>query len=407
MTPGFSPCHHAGHAERIRTALDECVSHLTGRLPADALVGVVLTGSFARGEGTVVPVGDALKVLGDFEFFVVFPTLAEARRRRRQLDAWGHEASARLAERGVHVDVEFGPIDADFFGPRARPSIFVHDLREHGKVLWGPPGLLATIPPFEPPAIPPEIAVNLIFNRLIEQLATWERLPGLAGTASLDAAYQRLKLTLDLAGSALAFAGRHTALYRRRPAEFARLVAETPSLAAHVPPAFLDELAFAARQKVHPDESFPAPPLGAPGREQRAWLRKRLVAAVPAVVGVLRWELGQLLGHRGDLEALLEEFLHRPPLARRVKDWAKFLLNPMPAPRPVSHTRAARLFWTSTPRGLLYVAGARAYAALGDGTSDPASMAHMLPVPRSARPRDPAAERQAIVALWQWCVRNA
>jgi len=402
----FAPCQHAGHADRIREALEQCVAHLTRRVRPPSLVAVVLTGSFARGEGTVVQAGDALKVLGDLEFFVVVPTAAEARRRRETLGVWARELGQRLAARGLLVDVEFGPIQADFFARRARPSIFVHDLREHGKVLWGPPELLEAIPPFEPPAIPREDAVHLVFNRAIEQLAAWNRLAALDGTAVLDAAYQRLKLVLDLAGSALAFAGSHTALYRRRPAAFARLVAETPSLAAHLPAGFLDELAAAARAKVDPAGGFPAPPAGARPAEQRAWLRQRLLAAIPLVAGVLRWELAQLLDRGGELDDLLEGFIRRPSWFRRAREWAKLVLNPLPSPRPISHTGAARLFWRSTPRGVLYAAGLRAYLALAAGSPAP-SPRRLLPILVSAWPADPAAEREAVVELWRWCVRNS
>jgi len=399
---GFPLCADAGHGERIRAALDECVEFVTARLP---LVAVVLTGSFARGEGTVLRLADGtLKVLGDAEFFVVVPRLADAWRRRRDLAAWGREMSGRLGARGIRLDVEFGPVDVGFFRRRARPSIFVHDLRAHGKVLSGPRDLLDAIPPFEPPAIPREDALRLLLNRIVEQLETWDRLPALDADGILDAAYQRLKLTLDLAGAALAFAGTHTALYRRRPAALARLAAETPSLAARLPAGFADELARAARAKLDPAGHFPAPPPRASLAEQRAWLRARMQAAAPAALGILRWQLGQLQGRDAPLEALLDGFLRSAPFVERARAWVKLALNPLPPPRPVSHARAARLFWTSTPRALIHAAAAHAYAALGAAT--PPDVARFLPLARRARPVDAAEQRRAVVALWRWCVRN-
>ncbi|MGH7393541.1 MAG: hypothetical protein ACREM3_29420 [Candidatus Rokuibacteriota bacterium] len=406
MNLGFPLCADAGHGERIREALNECVTLLTRRLCAPSPVAVVLTGSFARGEGTVLPLADGtLKVLGDVEFFVVLPGLGDSRRRRRQLGAWAREMSSRLVSRGLRLDVEFGPVDVGFFGPRARPSIFVHDLRTHGKVLWGRPDVLDAIPAFEPPAIPREDAVRLVLNRIVEQLAAWDRLPALRAGDVLDTAYQRLKLTLDLAGSALAFAGTHTALYRRRPTAFARLVAETPSLAAHLPPEFAPELAHAARAKLDPESDVAALPARAGLEEQRAWLAARIAAAVPATTGILQWQLAHLQGRAGRLEDLLARFLRSTPPLARVKDWAKLLLNPLPAPCPISHLRAARLFWTSTPRALIYAAATRTYMALGTATPAP-DVTRLLPLSRAAAPGDAAAQRRAIVALWQWCVRN-
>ena len=402
MNLGFPLCRQPRHEERIREALEACVQFLTERVGSPTLVAVILTGSFARGEGSVLPVGAALKVLGDFEFFVV---LTDADRRARQLGVWSHEATARLATRGVRVDVEFGPVDPGFFGARARPSIFVYDLVHHGKVLWGRPDLLDGIPRFGAEAIPREDALHLMFNRTVEQLEAYERLGRLDADGVLDAAYQQLKVTLDVAGSALAFTGNHTALYRRRPAAFARLLAETPSLQAALPAGFPDDVAHAAVAKTSPAEHF-ATPTGAAMAEQREWVRRRIVAAIPAVTGMLAWELTRALGRPGTLDELLDRYARSRPLPRRVWDWAKFVLNPRMSPLPISHVRAGRLFLKSTPRALLYVAATLAYRQLGRAaTSDP--IGRLLPLPRSLEPRDAAARRQAIVALWRWCVRNA
>ena len=402
MNLEFPLCRQPRHEERIREALQTCVDYLTERVRPPTLVAVILTGSFARGEGSVLPVGSMLKVLGDFEFFVV---LTDADRRARQLGAWSREVSARLAGRGVRVDVEFGPVDPGFFGRRARPSIFVYDLLHHGKVLWGRRDMLEGIPRFEADAIPREDALHLMFNRTVEQLDAYERLPELDANGVLDAGYQQLKITLDVAGSVLAFTGNHTALYRRRPAAFARLLAETPSLQAALPRGFPDEVGQAAAAKMSPAEHFTLP-VQASLDEQRDWVRRRIVTAVPGVTGVLGWELTRALGRAGSLEKLLERYADSRPLARRVWDWAKFVLNPRMAPLPVSHARAGQLFLKSTPRALLYVAATLAYLELGRTTTSD-TIGRLLPLPRSAEPRSPAAQRRAIVALWRWCVRNA
>ena len=62
----FPLCREPRHEERIREALERCVAFLIERLPSSHLVAVVLTGSFARGEGSVLPRGGVLRVLGGF-----------------------------------------------------------------------------------------------------------------------------------------------------------------------------------------------------------------------------------------------------------------------------------------------------------------------------------------------------
>jgi len=402
----FPLCREPRHEERIREALERCVAFLIERLPSSHLVAVVLTGSFARGEGSVLPRGGVLRVLGDFEFFVVLPSGHDARAERRQFATWGHEASMRLAAAGIQAEVEFGPVEVDFFRLRARPSIFVSDLRTYGKVLWGREDLLTEIPEFGVEQIPSDDALSLLFNRTIEQLEAYDRVGRASPEALLDIVYQRLKLTLDLAGSALAFAGVHTALYQRRPAAFARMLAETPSPGQHLPTWYADELTRAAAAKLDPAEHIAWPPERASVDEQRELLRGAILSAAPAVAALLRWELEQTISAGGELPFLLDAYTRTPSLRHRVREWARVVLHPMPAPLPITHAMIAGLVWRSTPRALLYAAGAQAYLELAHLVTDGDDFMRLLPVARAARPRQAAARRAAVVTLWKWCIRN-
>jgi hypothetical protein len=383
-------------------AIERCVHVLRERL-GSRLVGVVLTGSFSRGEGTVLPVGPRLRVLGDVEFLVILASDRDYRSLRSSLQAWGAEMRDTLAARGVDVDVEFGSVDASFLGRRARPSIFVHDLRTHGRVVWGPADLLERIAAQPPEGIPREDAVHLVFNRAIEQLEAWDRLDGADDEACLDVAYQRVKLTLDLAGSALTFAGRHVTSYAERPRAFAALLADTPSLASRLPAGFASDLARAAHIKLAPTSGDVLP--GRTPEARRAGLRSGMVAGAAALSAVLHWELAQVLGGDAPLSVQLQRWIRTPPWRARARAWAKLALHPLPPPRPLSPLRAGRLALRSTPRALVHAAGAIAYLALGTGTSPTGAAALLLPF-AGARPATAAGERAAIVAFWRWAIRN-
>jgi predicted nucleotidyltransferase len=400
---GAALCREAGADAAVASAIERCVHLLRERL-GRRLIGLVLTGSFARGEGTVVPVDGHLRVLGDIEFLVILPRGRDYRALRPVLADWSRQVSRALGEQRVCVDVEFGPAEEAYLRKRARPSIFVYDLRTHGRVVWGPPGLLARIPPFGPRDIPPADAVHLVFNRAIEQLDAWDRVDALGGEALLDVAYQRLKLRLDLAGSALAFAGRHVSSYAERPRAFATLLAATPALATLLPPTFADDLARAARAKLVPDVDDVLP--AGPAAWQRAWVRAEIRRDVPALAAVLRWELGRLCGG-GDapLPALLERWVGAQPWRRRARQWVKLAMHPMPPPRPVSARRAAFLAMRSTPRALTYAAAATAYLALGEDGPASGAAARLLPL-APPPPASAADERATITAFWRWCIRN-
>jgi hypothetical protein len=255
------------------------------------------------------------------------------------------------------------------------------------------------MPAVEADDIPREDALRLLLNRTIEQLDAYDRIATVEGDACLDVAYQRIKLMLDLAGSALAFTGLHRASYAARPASLGGLVRETPSLARRLPPGFERELAEATRIKLAPDESDFVD-------VRPDTLRAKIVAGIPAILGLLRWELGQLLGDDGELEGLLDRYVRAPSLTARLRDWTKLALNSLPAPLPISPGASARLFRRSTPRALIYAAGALAYRDLPHPTPDPA-IGRLLPIDATAWPEDPAAQRRIIVALWRWHVRNA
>ena len=85
---------------------------------------------------------------------------------------------------------------------------------------------------------------------------------------------------------------------------------------------------------------------------------------------------------------------------------SRVVLHPMPAPLPITHAMIAGLVWRSTPRALLYAAGAQAYLELAHLVTDGDDFMRLLPVARAARPRQAAARRAAVVTLWKWCIRN-
>ena len=121
----------------VRAVIERCVGFLRDRL-GTRLVGLILTGSFSRGEGTLLPVNGHFRVLGDVEFLVVLPHRRDERALRPSLAQWSREAGAVLGAPDLVVDLEFGPVDEAYLRHKALPSIFVglrgmdiRDLRAH------------------------------------------------------------------------------------------------------------------------------------------------------------------------------------------------------------------------------------------------------------------------------------
>jgi hypothetical protein len=402
----FPLCGERRWDDSIRHVLVRTVDLLTARLPAETLAGVILTGSFARGEGSVAIGGGRLRVLGDIEMLVIFRSELEFYRYRGALRDWSRELSRQVDDR-VLVEIELGPADVSYLRKRARPSIFVHDLIEHGKVLCGAPDLLDEVPRFSAADIPRHDAVALLFNRTIEQLEAYDGVQTLGGKALWEPAYHRLKLFLDVAGSALAFSGRHVSSYAKRPAAFTQLLRDEPALADTLPAGFEADLEQAARVKIVPGDGAAMLPAGLDDQARRAWIRERIAAGVPLVTSVLRWELQEMLGIVDELPGLLRAYRAAHPFSRRAWDWAKMALCPGPSPLPLSLLRSARLFSRGTPRALLYSAGTLAYLGLATPPAPRRAIARLLFARRRARGRTDEAQRRAITTLWRWCVRNS
>src|SRR5438094_907177 len=106
----FQLCRNAQHEGAVRRVVDGCAGFLADRLPGK-LVGLVLTGSFSRGEGTVLAVNGHLRVLGDIEFLVVVPRMTDYRALRRRANDWGRAAGRLRAAAREHAETR-GPTPA-------------------------------------------------------------------------------------------------------------------------------------------------------------------------------------------------------------------------------------------------------------------------------------------------------
>ncbi|MDE1170990.1 MAG: alkaline phosphatase family protein [Verrucomicrobium sp.] len=115
--------------------------------------GILLGGSFGRGEGGVALVDGRLRAVNDYDIFV-------ATRQPRS----GLELGKRLArEIGIdYVDVHYAPLRAEDFHPTQ--SRF--DQRYGTQVLHGPASLLDDLPPMGAADIPLEEGHLIVFNRM-------------------------------------------------------------------------------------------------------------------------------------------------------------------------------------------------------------------------------------------------
>lgn len=362
--------------ERTQALLQEITDYLLSHVGSRP-EAIVLTGSFARGEGSVLLSGRRLRVLGDMEFMVVFPPGAERTGLQRRLDNIARELGQNLAAREIDCELEFRAVCPDYF--RAlRPQIFGYELLSCGRTLWGDANILASVSCFPASSVPRWDAWRMLHNRILDQLEAVEA----AGSKSADGIrrsfYQLVKFHLDIGTTLLVFAGRYQATYQGRARALHQWAAET-SQDDSAP--FLREIARRVEEctafKLSPTQE--ASPLGVDFASEdvgalRESMRRAALDLAPLAHAVWRWEAGVLAnrptGPGTDDSTLWDAVLRQQALWEKLRGWAKLLLMPETRRQPGFPARMLRLLRVGSPRYLVYRVAAHLYFELPNLLAD-------------------------------------
>jgi hypothetical protein len=203
-------------------------------------------------------------------------------------------------------------------------------------------------------------------------------------------------MVLDLAGAALASAGRYVSEYRGRPAAFRLLLGDDEELCAALGDSseFVDELERAAQCKLRPTRERLLDEDAARASSVSRW-----------ALGVWTWQMRRCLGSpQGELTDLLDGYLRSEPARARLKAWAKFALHPLRPASTLDIGKVARWLPVASPRALTYAAALLAFAGKHGAPGDwrPRAAA-LLPVRRR---RASALAVSEIGDVWRWYIRN-
>ncbi len=382
----------------LRQKVERSVDFLLNAVDRDTLEAVILTGSTARGEASVLPVSSGFRLLGDLEFLVIAHTPFDWPRLRRQMAVLSDRATQDIGAAGREAIIEYGPAGRVYLRHNIRPCIFAYDLRTHGQVVWGQPDVLSDIAPFEVDEIPPEDALNLLMNRLIERLLGSRAAPDADADQQVDHAYGAVKFILEAAGSALACASGHVACYRERGLSFDDLLQAEPTLASAL--SDLDDfrhwLEAAIACKLEPSSP------------QLADLQQALPLAKCANWGreLWLWQGRRLFGGSLDFHEALDTYVRRESLVLRLKGWTKFFRHPLRPPGTLSWPHLVRLLPQSSPQTLTYAAALWLLAGLTHASRPDwhQQVRALLPVSCAALKNEQLVD--AVDGLWTWLIRN-
>ncbi|HBG45910.1 MAG TPA: hypothetical protein DDW94_02870 [Deltaproteobacteria bacterium] len=377
---------------RMRGAIEHCADRLIRA--GIGLSGVVLTGSFARGEGTLVEENGKLKVLSDVEFLAVVEDgkgLSGISARLKQEEA---ALGDELKEMGVDCKIDVTPALRRYFR-NARPSIFAYELKAHGQVLRGESRVLDDMPSFSRSDIPRMDAFYLLNNRIMEQLENYCSLSSGNHGAAEKAAYGIAKFYLDLATSILTFEGAYVPTYRARAGALKTLrpagLMETEEYAG-----LLRKVDHWTSVKLSPTRSVFTQ------EAERALSDWKELAGY--VHEVWRWELSAILAMNGETALLARRFAAECASSEAAVQWLKLAYRAIRI-RKLRGLAGAR-FSLRHPRHLLYMNAALRYfklsgAAEGDGMSS--SIASTMPLKTRALGSESIPE---LVSFWTDYFRN-
>jgi hypothetical protein len=392
-----------GHPGIAKTSICREAARLCRELYGDQMRALVLTGSLARDEATVVEDRASRRLLGDAEFLLILherstlPLATEERLLEQAIEA-------ALESLGIGCRISLSAAHPGYLRDLS-PHIFAYELKACGQVVQGDLGILSLIRSFSPSEIPLEDGWRLLANRVIEQFESI----GVAtnGPESLHEhhCYRTLKLYLDMATSFLLFAGGYAPTYRER-LEKLQAMADRPAPESGWPfplAGFADDVAECTRWKLGAD---------VPRLDMESEIVQR---ALGYARKLWSWELTRLTDGSRRLPDLflMESWMRRQSLPDRLRGWL-YVLRRRGWYRDVrAWPRWARLAWRGSPRYWLYAAAGELLVRLPERcgaeenmpSTDPALMQLLdyLPVPDETAQSEQNASRRLISAIaWNY-----
>jgi len=283
-----------------------------------ALRAVILTGSLAREEATMLENDGGWQFLSDAEFLLLFHERFRLPSAADMLSA-GTQAEAALAEQNVQCHISASACHADYLED-LRPHIFAYELRECGDVVWGDRSVLQSIRGFPAADIPLEDGWRLLSNRMVEhveEFAAWDPLsPMVRGKLF----YNTVKLCLDAATSLLLFAGCYEPTYRRRAERLKELSHDQNAIQMLALPFSLQEFAelvsFCTLLKLSPERA---------SWNEAPWAFWE--TGVGQAAQLWDWELGRMarISTPSSSEELMAHWMKAQSMIRNLYGWSYVL----------------------------------------------------------------------------------
>ncbi len=354
------------HELRRRGALRETIGRQVAEFcfltHGESLRAVVLTGSMARDEATLVQEKKSWRLLGDAEFLLIFHARA-ALPPKVGMSFLRQNIETSISRLGIACEVSLSAAHPKYLRS-LRPDIFAYELRTCGRVVGGDSDILTHIPSFSATDIPLEDGWRLLSNRMVEQLETLEDLEQRPRALSRHLFYRTVKLYLDMATSFLLFVGEYAPTYEER-AKRLGIYANSQRAEDNAPfdlHRFSDRVSECTQWKLSETDPNSLSCLAAAVKLGFSWCEEAVIHARK----LWRWELARLVRSPGEVsnQDLIERWMKCQPVSRRIRGWL-FVLRKEGWHRSWKNwPRWARLGWCGSPRDWTYAAASELFFQL-------------------------------------------
>lgn len=363
----FSLCLNSNANEKIKEYIIFCCNYLFEHYPQKKVKAIILTGSLSRGEGTILVRSDgSLRTFSDIELMVVLSCQDNFQKAKKTFHLLGEKVSSELTGKGLHCDIIYGAALSKHLR-QSTPAMFTVELQKHGKVIWGDKHILSEMPTLQEADIPRIDAINLLFNRMMEQLIALDDLRYGDSERLENAIYYIAKVYLDIAGSLLTFQGKYEPTYLERARRFRKEFNQIKQTwLGKKLKGFPQALEFWTDFKLAPSldklandkEEVTASPSLLRGYGLELWTE-----LVNYVKAVWVWESNQFLGTAWteDPVKLAREYFRKEGMKIEARGWLKFAKYSHLHKRRLPVGQLLRLFPHASPQTLIRLSGAIIY----------------------------------------------
>ncbi len=292
----------------------ERITHLLiSRIGKENINAILLSGSFAQGEGSVFsPEKDPL-FLSDLDLIVILDSLKAHRRNLNLRGILADECKSLWPSADFYGGITIGLYHTSEIS-RLEPKPGTFDLAQRSILLWGSDEFRHSLPDYARMEIPEVEGVRLLENRMLAFLGAYNRLNDLDTRGKVEAAYEISRVYTDLLTAALIFTGEYRSGYKARLDYLEGDKIKVP--ADYLEPGFLARVVWASRYKLSPIKMDHWRDV------EGIWLM-----AASDLLGFWKWSEARRMGAdvKADCLELLRMRKSAHPLSVRLRLWREYL----------------------------------------------------------------------------------